>query len=934
MWEVDPVTEPKKSKRILKLRNVLVFEMIVLAVTGMLLFLVETAFTEYNQKANLIRRLDKVTETFNVSYQHTKDLTRMYDGNMQAKADAVAYLVDHDPDFTVNDELMDLFVVDQIMIGYTPEIKDVGFRYYTSTSENGTMICIKKNTADLDQVLNNIYTENRILQKVINSKDLFFVVTNNIGKIVYYPDPEFIGQSISALGIRLTDLVQKDAKWLRINKEQYYTSSVVNEHLGITIACGISARNMTMNSHAAVGIIYVAICIVFTVLITYGYFAKQDFGRFKGERKHELIGLTRRKLITFGVIGLTVIGLTANYVQTLFSLTMYSISANNKIAELSSSIDEASYSSEQLKNVCDINNLNKAQIVAEILSHNPELRTKENLKDLSRIFDLEYIMLFNGDGVETLSDSPIFGFVISDEPEDQSYTFRMLKHGVPYVIQEAQEDELTGTYHQFVGVTMHDANGEYDGFLQTANNVEELENVLKDNEVKYIVSSNMAGENNEVFIISNTDKTITYSSLGDHEEELAVDNGIEDAQIRNKYYGYINFDGERYYAESFQSDDSIIYICENVKTLFTGRLSITLTTVLLSTIGIIAIFIYIYRHDVEPIKIAEEDDPYIDVTVYGGQQKRTLNIISRMLRERVTWEKKTAEEKTAMIVQIVVSILAVFALGAIAFRNVLYTEDSIFGFIMSGKWERGLNVFAYSEVLMVLFVYFMAVAVLKNVFNEAIKLVTPKSETMLRLLSSFVNYLATIFVIFYCLSLLGFDSQSLLASAGILTLVIGLGARDLVTDILAGIFIIFEHEFQVGDIIEINGYKGRVIEIGIRTTRLMSVTQDIKSVNNRNLTNIVNKTKRNSYCDVIINVPFDQDIAAIEEMLRNELPKIKELSPYILDGPNYGGIDDMSGRTMRLSIRTECLESHKFDVRTVVNREIKRLFEENGFKLT
>ena len=67
MWEVDPVTEPKKSKRILKLRNVLVFEMIVLAVTGMLLFLVETAFTEYNQKANLIRRLDKVTETFNVS---------------------------------------------------------------------------------------------------------------------------------------------------------------------------------------------------------------------------------------------------------------------------------------------------------------------------------------------------------------------------------------------------------------------------------------------------------------------------------------------------------------------------------------------------------------------------------------------------------------------------------------------------------------------------------------------------------------------------------------------------------------------------------------------------------------------------------------------------------------------------------------------------
>ena len=81
---------------------------------------------------------------------------------------------------------------------------------------------------------------------------------------------------------------------------------------------------------------------------------------------------------------------------------------------------------------------------------------------------------------------------------------------------------------------------------------------------------------------------------------------------------------------------------------------------------------------------------------------------------------------------------------------------------------------------------------------------------------------------------------------------------------------------------------------------------------------------------VLIYKSHEQVLAYV----RNELPKIKELSPYILDGPNYGGIDDMSGRTMRLSIRTECLESHKFDVRTVVNREIKRLFEENGFKLT
>ena len=68
-------------------------------------------------------------------------------------------------------------------------------------------------------------------------------------------------------------------------------------------------------------------------------------------------------------------------------------------------------------------------------------------------------------------------------------------------------------------------------------------------------------------------------------------------------------------------------------------------------------------------------------------------------------------------------------------------------------------------------------------------------------------------------------------------------------------------------------------------------------------------------------------------MLNEGLPKIKEICPYIIAGPGYGGLDDMSGRFMRLSIRTECAEEYRFEVRTVVNREIKEMFEKNGFKL-
>ena len=68
-------------------------------------------------------------------------------------------------------------------------------------------------------------------------------------------------------------------------------------------------------------------------------------------------------------------------------------------------------------------------------------------------------------------------------------------------------------------------------------------------------------------------------------------------------------------------------------------------------------------------------------------------------------------------------------------------------------------------------------------------------------------------------------------------------------------------------------------------------------------------------------------------VLTAELPLLKEKCPYIINGPTYGGIDDLSGRTMRLSIRTECYELHKFEVRTFLNYELKKMFEEHGFKM-
>ena len=90
-----------------------------------------------------------------------------------------------------------------------------------------------------------------------------------------------------------------------------------------------------------------------------------------------------------------------------------------------------------------------------------------------------------------------------------------------------------------------------------------------------------------------------------------------------------------------------------------------------------------------------------------------------------------------------------------------------------------------------------------------------KARTIMALTKSIVKWVVVIINILLVLSAFGVDTSTLLASAGILALVIGLGAQSLIADIIAGFFIVFEAEYEVGDIITVDGFRGTVSDIGI-----------------------------------------------------------------------------------------------------------------------
>ena len=206
-------------------------------------------------------------------------------------------------------------------------------------------------------------------------------------------------------------------------------------------------------------------------------------------------------------------------------------------------------------------------------------------------------------------------------------------------------------------------------------------------------------------------------------------------------------------------------------------------------------------------------------------------------------------------------------------------------------------------------------------------------KTVFSLLDGFVKYGCAIAIIILILQVLGVDPAALIASVGVLTLVVGLGAQPLIADIIAGIFIIFEDEYHVGEIVTISDFRGTVMEIGIRSTKLIDAAGNIKIINNSAIGDVINLSRELSLAVVDCDFPYDVPVELVENILKNSFEQIAKNIPAIKEGPYYKGVCMFKDSNVTIKIVAKCLEEDRFQVERDLNREYRRLLTENGIDI-
>lgn len=209
-----------------------------------------------------------------------------------------------------------------------------------------------------------------------------------------------------------------------------------------------------------------------------------------------------------------------------------------------------------------------------------------------------------------------------------------------------------------------------------------------------------------------------------------------------------------------------------------------------------------------------------------------------------------------------------------------------------------------------------------------IKKIGGRVQTLSTVVSSLVRYGAVIIGACWSLSIIGVDVSTIFASLGIVALILGFGAESLVADLVTGVFILFENQFNVGDIIEVGGFRGTVKEIGIRTTSLEDTGKNVKIINNADLKDILNRSNHRSVAVSEICVAYDTDLDQIEVTLKGILDKIKEENKDIfIDRVEYIGVEELADSWIKLKFIADVEEANIYSGKRRLNKCLKQEFD-------
>lgn len=207
-----------------------------------------------------------------------------------------------------------------------------------------------------------------------------------------------------------------------------------------------------------------------------------------------------------------------------------------------------------------------------------------------------------------------------------------------------------------------------------------------------------------------------------------------------------------------------------------------------------------------------------------------------------------------------------------------------------------------------------------------------RSKTIAALINSIFQYTLIFFYLFGVLSILGVPVGTLLASAGIFSLALGMGAQGFVSDLVNGFFILSEDQFDVGDLVQIGTNVGTVVQLGLRTTRLKGSDGSIIYIPNRNITIVQNLAHGGVALDINLDLSTKNDIDKVTSLIKECNRNIQPEKKTIVQGPVIIGVTEQTGTKFVYCVHFQVKPGKNSAVRNLYLTKYIETLRENGIE--
>jgi len=203
-------------------------------------------------------------------------------------------------------------------------------------------------------------------------------------------------------------------------------------------------------------------------------------------------------------------------------------------------------------------------------------------------------------------------------------------------------------------------------------------------------------------------------------------------------------------------------------------------------------------------------------------------------------------------------------------------------------------------------------------------------------LNNFAGWTIGIIVVLMVLSETGLSITPLIASAGIIGAALGFGAQSLVKDMLNGMFMVFEDQLGVGDVVNVGEVSGVVERLGVRITEIRDVNGTLWFVRNGEINRVGNYSQDWARVILDIPVPYYSDVTKVQERLLDTARAFRmrpEWKRKVLEDPEVWGIESISAEALVVRLVLKVRGGEQWAAKRALHADIKTTLDKEGIDL-